>query len=218
MTLNLWGVVVSFVFVFVILFASRYMSRFGIEASRKFVHIVLANWWIIAMIFFDSALFAAIVPFVFIMLNFLSYRYGIFKTVERGGGKEDLGTVYYAISLLILALVSFQNPDLAYIGAVGVFAMGYGDGFAAVVGTSTNFVPFRIFKAKKSLGGSLAMFIATFGAVFLLLVVVGVHNAFLAALLVGLLATVIEILTPRGFDNLTVPLLSTLFYYLVFVL
>lgn len=218
MNLNLWGVVVSFVFVFLILFASRYMSRFGIEASRKFVHIVLANWWIIAMVFFDSALFAAIVPFVFIILNFLSYRYGIFKTVERGGGKEDLGTVYYAISLFILALVSFQRADLAYLGAVGIFAMGYGDGFAAVVGRATNVVPFQIFRSQKSLGGSLAMFVATFLSVFVLLVVVGVPSALLAALLVGLVAMSIELLTPFGLDNLTVPLLTTAFYYLVFVL
>jgi len=218
MTLNLWGIVVSFVFVFFILFASRYMSRFGIEASRKFVHIVLANWWIIAMIFFDSALFAAVVPFVFIILNFLSYRYGIFKTLERGGGKEDLGTVYYAISLFVLALVSFQRPELNYIGAVGVFAMGYGDGFAAVVGQSTNFVSFQIFHSKKSLGGSLSMFVATLISVLILLVVVKVPSALIAAMLIGLLATMIEILTPKGFDNLTVPLLSTLFYYLVFVL
>ena len=212
MTLNLWGIVVSFVFVFFILFASRYMSRFGIEASRKFVHIVLANWWIIAMIFFDSALFAAVVPFVFIILNFLSYRYGIFKTLERGGGKEDLGTVYYAISLFVLALVSFQRPELNYIGAVGVFAMAYGDGFAAVVGQSTNFVPFRIFHSKKSLGGSLSMFVATFVSVFILLVVVGVPHALLGAVLVALLASLIELLSPRWLDNLTVPLLTTAFY------
>ena len=216
MNLNLWGIVASFAFIFVILFASRFMSRFGVEASRKFIHIVLANWWILAMVFFDNWLFAAIVPFIFIVLNFLSYRYGIFKTMERGGGKEDLGTVYYAISLFVLAIFSFQNPSTHYIGAVGIFVMGYGDGFAAIVGKSTRFVPYTLLGQTKSLGGSLTMFGASFIALMLLLLIQGRPEFFIAALTVALFASIVEGVTPFGLDNLTVPILSSFMYYFLF--
>jgi dolichol kinase len=38
-----------------------------------------------------------------------------------------------------------------------------------------------------------------------------------AALATGLVATAIEVFTPLGIDNLTVPILTSLFFYAVFV-
>lgn len=98
------GILISYTFVFVIIDISTLLRNrrlLSSEGSRKFIHIGLANWWILAMLLFSSNIAAAIGPFTFVIINYLSYKKRWFGAMEREGGKEDLGTVYYAFSLLI---------------------------------------------------------------------------------------------------------------------
>ncbi len=46
---------------------------------------------------------------------------------------DGFGTVYYAISILLVTIFSYlqSNP---MIGTTGMLIMGYGDGFAAILG------------------------------------------------------------------------------------
>lgn len=215
---NAWGIVVSFVYIFGVIFLARFMEGFGKEASRKTVHILVCNWWLLAMVFFDSAIWAAIVPACFVVINYLSYRFQIFSSMERGEGKGDLGTVYYAVSLLILALVSFGPLAAPVVGGLGILIMGYGDGFAAVVGTRWPLGSYSIFGGTKSLSGSAAMLVVSFVVSVILLGATGQPQVLLPALVIALLGTIVEAATPLGLDNLTVPLLTSGAYYLWFVL
>lgn len=214
---NLLGILLSFVFIFAVLFLARYLERFGKEYSRKAVHILLCNWWLLAMAFFDHPLWAALVPACFVILNFLSYKYGLFSAMERGAGKEDLGTVYYALSLLILALISFGPLEFPVLGGVGILAMGYGDGLAAVVGKLLPVRQYRIFKSNRSVGGSTVMLAVTFITTALLLFFTGQDMIWQPALAVAAGATVLEAITPLGLDNLTVPLGASAIYWLMLI-
>jgi len=215
---NAWGIVFSFIYVFGVIFLARFLERFGKEVSRKTVHILVCNWWLLAMAFFDSAIWAAIVPACFLVINYLSYRFQIFSAMERGEGKGDLGTVYYAVSLLILALISFGPIGSPVVGGVGILIMGYGDGFAAVVGTRWPIGPYKIFGATKSLSGSATMLVVSFVVSAILLAATGQPQVLLPALVIALLGTIVEAATPLGLDNLTVPLLTSGAYYFWFVL
>ena len=101
-----------------IIASAKVFEKAGKEASRKYIHIMLSNWWIIAMVFFDNMFWAAATPLLFVIVNYLSYKKGIIKVMERDDkdeNKESLGTVYYALSLFILALLTFgplYNPIL----------------------------------------------------------------------------------------------------------
>ncbi|OFV70199.1 diacylglycerol/polyprenol kinase family protein [Acetobacterium wieringae] len=214
---NILGIVVSFIYVFGVIFLAKFLERFGKEASRKAVHILVCNWWLLAMVFFDSPFWAAVVPACFVILNYLSYRFQIFSSMERGGGKGDLGTVYYAISLLLLALITFGPLNNLVVGGVGILIMGYGDGLAAVVGTRWPKWPYQIFGSEKTLSGSLTMLGASFLVTTLLLAATGQPQVLIPAITLALLATVLEAATPLGLDNLTVPLVSAGAYYFLFV-
>ena len=215
---NTLGSIVSFIYVFAVIFLAGFLERFGKEASRKTVHILVANWWLIAMIFFKTPLWAAFVPACFVLLNTLSYRFNLFSAMERGEGRGDLGTVYYAISLLILALFSFSAYGNPIIGGLGILMMGYGDGLAAVVGKKYPLGPYQLGDNKKSLSGSLTMFVASFLVGFLFLTVTGQSQALVPALVLSTIATALEAITPWGLDNLTVPLLSSAAYYWLFTI
>ena len=105
-------------------------EKAGKEASRKFIHIMLSNWWIIAIVFFDNMWWAALLPAIFVIINYVSFKTNLIKVMERDEGdvnKDSLGTVYYAISLLVLALITFGPVNNPLIGLCGILVMGYGD-------------------------------------------------------------------------------------------
>jgi len=218
---NIIGVIISFIFVFTIIGISEVLKKKGIlsvEGSRKFVHVGVSNWWLLAMYIIPNYIFALIPLLIFVVLNYMSYKKNIFSSMERGKGKEDLGTVYFPLSLAVLVLftwwdgVLFKNP---YYGAVGALVMGYGDGFAAILGDQYGKHVYHIRGSKKSIEGSAAMFVFSFLVTIIILflefhILNGLH--FLIAFLVAVVSTLIEGITPLGFDNITVPILSTFFY------
>lgn len=221
---NLWGVLISIVPIFLIIGLATWLQSKGKvndENARKIIHIGVSNWWIMAMLIFTDPLWASIAPFTFIVLNYISYRKNLFAAMERNGN-GNLGTVYFPISLLILSLLTFSNitaiSDSMYIGAVGILVMGYGDGFAAVIGKK--FGKHR-WKSGKSLEGSLTMFIASF-LVTLLVTLVSPYSIHLwlvvaGSLVVASVATLLEAYTPFGLDNLSVPLGSSLIYFVLLI-
>lgn len=210
---NLYGVIVSFIFIAVVIVSSKMFENVSKEASRKFIHIILCNWWIIAMIFFQSPIWACIVPAIFVVINYVSYKYNIISPMERDSEEEKkqdgLGTVYYAVSLLVLAFITFGPLKNPAIGLVGILVMGYGDGFAAIVGKSIKSKEYQLAGAKKTLAGSAAMFIISFIIIYTFLVYSGVDHYFLKGVLIAVMATLAEAIGIKGTDNLTVPLLTS---------
>jgi len=213
--MNILGIIVSFIFIFLIIGVSTFLTNKKIlsgEGSRKFIHIGVANWWIIAMIFFDSPLWAAVVPALFIIINYISYKKQIFKAMERGGEKSDLGTVYYAISLFVLSIVTFWEGMNPYVGAMGILIMGYGDGFAAVIGKKYGKHKFEVMGGQKSLEGATVMFVVSFVVAFIIAQLAG-GSSLLLPLSLAMIATLVELFSPYGTDNLTVPFITSLSYY-----
>ena len=66
---NIYGLILSFLYIGLVIFGAQLFTKAGKEASRKFIHIMLANWWIIAMVFFDNVYVTAILPAVFVIVN-----------------------------------------------------------------------------------------------------------------------------------------------------
>lgn len=215
---NIVGIIISFLFTFSIIGISTIMTKQGIlsgEGSRKFVHIGVSNWWIIAMIFFNNPFYAAIPPGCFVLLNYIAYRKSIFKVMEGERINKDLGTVYFAVSLLILSLITFSSGSHPYIGGLGVLIMGYGDGFAAVFGTKYTKHSFKIWNNTKTLSGTCAMFVFSFLAAFIILKIYNPAFALPISVILAFAATIIEMFSPLGLDNLSVPLLTTYIYILI---
>lgn len=218
---NVWGVLLTVLPIFVIIGLATILQKKGVigdEGSRKFVHIGVSNWWILAMILFDDPLWASIAPLTFIVLNYISYRKNIFSAMERNG-KGNLGTVYFPIALLVLSLLTFSTvigvDQPEYIGAVGILVMGYGDGLAAVIGKAYGT---HRWKSGKSLEGSLTMFVASLLVVLTIALLqplsTSIGLVILVAVGVAMIATLLEVYTPLGLDNLSVPLVTAFVYYL----
>lgn len=191
-------------FVFIILGIAILLDKTHIvddEGSRKFIHIGVSNWWILAMFLFDQDTYylAMIPPFSFIILNYLSYRFNLVKPMERKHKTEnDLGTVYYAVSLFIIAYFAFYY-DIIHIGALAILAMGYGDGFSAIIGGTCKS---KVLYHKKTLAGLITVFAFT-----LIIGLILFPNQWYYILIIASVASGVELFTKKGLDNLTVPLI-----------
>ena len=100
------------------------------------------------------------VPVTFVIINYVSYKNSLLKVKERD--KQDgMGTVYYAVSLVILTTISFEIYRTPLLGLIPNLVMAYGDGFVAVFGKYIKSKNYRLRKTKKSFAGSTTMFVIT---------------------------------------------------------
>lgn len=216
------GLLLSYVFIFLGIIVGGILLKFNVlsnESSRKFIHIYVGNWWIAAMIMFDSAWIASIGPISFVVINYISYKKQLFKGMERGNqSSNDLGTVYYALSLVILTVITFWDKQYAYIGAIGILIMAYGDGLAAVIGKKYGKRIYQIGNVHKSLEGSMTMFLASCCVSVILIMIfttLSIPAVFGISIIISTGATLLEAYTPYGYDNLTVPLGASLLSFIL---
>ena len=207
---NILGIIVSYVFIAIIIISAKFFVKDKSEASRKYIHILLCNWWFIAMYFFDHPIWASFVPFTFIIINYLSYKKNLIDVMEREQ-QDGLGTVYYAISLFVLVIYSFGIIHNPAVGLIGILVMGYGDGLAAVIGQTIPSRKYQIGDAKKSVAGSLTMFVISFIIISLFLVSNNVEFWQIKAILLSVVITILEAVSIKGTDNIVVPILTSLF-------
>lgn len=217
---NVYGVLSATVFIIIILIISIFFEKrsiFSEEGTRKFVHIGVSNYWFIAMYFFDSPYWASIVPALFIVINSLSYRFSLLSSMERSDEKKSgLGTIYYPVSLTILTLFTFSTYSSPFVGALGMLSMGYGDGLAAIFGRLWGKRSLPCFLKKKTVLGTLTMFVVTFMISSAILYVYRPNQTILIPLTLALLGTIFEAMTPNGLDNITVPLGISFIYQWLF--
>lgn len=201
---NIIGILVSYIFIGIIIIFAKFFKK-SEETSRKFIHIMLSNWWLISMYFFENAFWASLVPLSFVIINYISYKRNLISVMERE--KQDgLGTVYYALSLLILSIITYGITKRPEIGLCSTLIMGYGDGLAGVIGKKIKSLEYKIGNTKKTLAGSLTMFIISFIIIAIFSSVTGVNLWLIKSIITAIMLTVIEAVSIKGTDNITIPL------------
>jgi phytol kinase len=140
--------------------------------------------------------------------------------MEHEQRSRNLGTIYFPIALLVNVLLTWAGSIPIWIGGLGIMIMGYGDGLASLVGERFGRRPIIIFGNRKSVAGTVTMFLASaaVSAVFILVFAdapsqgITAPTVAVAALTTAAAATLIELLTPFGLDNLTVPIITALLF------
>ena len=211
-----------YVYVIAIFLIAENVLKSRPEFSRKFLHIMVGNM-IFAMPFFSS-------PWIMIIGLTLPASIGTFLLTEYSPIKIEnsmtesghaLGLFFYSAIWTVL-LVVFGNH--LWIVALAIVPLVYGDGFAALIGIKFGKVKFSIFGSTKSLEGSLSMFVVTtVMSVFVWMVFTSIgYNMpefnIVNILIISAVATLCEALSYGGIDNLTVPAVTSILYYLVAVL
>ncbi len=171
-TIGQWaGLGISYVFIFAVIGIAQLLLKAGLldaSATRKVVHIGVAHWWILAMLFIDDVGIALIGPVSFILINWVSYRRHVFAAMEHPEPRSNLGTVYFPIALTILVGLTWSGLFPTWYGLAAILVLGWGDGLASIVGehpgVRNEALRFAVPGGRKSVLGTAAMFFAA-GAV-----------------------------------------------------
>lgn len=214
------GVLLVYIYVAILLIATEKLLDKWPEASRKVLHIMVGNIAFLLPIFITAEVMAFVAAGPFILFTFLMSPHTPIKSIRgrTSAAGHSMGLVYYAITWAILAYVFFDNMVVI---AIGILAMSYGDGFASVIGIRFGKKKYNVCGDEKSYVGSFAMFVFTFVATIVAVLYYGIDitNYLLAVLLlISLVAAVVEGITPKGLDNLTVPFSAVLIYWYLLLL
>ncbi len=182
------------------------------EVTRKFLHVAVGLLVGISPFVFQSPKAPLWLAVIFIILNILSLK----KEALDGMNKTEritYGTVLFPVAFFILILTCWGHHNSVFIMAM--FIMAISDTMASIIGERISKPHvYRWGLDSKSVEGSLAMGISTFILVAVLFPFLMRMDGFTltyptilwAAVATAILCTVLEGLSGRGSDNLTVPL------------
>jgi phytol kinase len=212
----------------------RRKMNLGSDFTRKIVHLFAgAAIWTVP--YYPHPWVATLVALTFVIMLALANteRFGrFFAAMAR---PEDLehgsvrGPFWYAVSITILtAIFTFTGFDQYYfVAGAAIMIMMLGDGMSAPIGMKYGGNHSRIiFGSRRSLHGCIALFIFGFiGAmiafwwfgIFSLTVFTpgaGYINMIILALIGAITATIVELVSPKGTDNVTLPLISCVAMFL----
>ena len=200
------GYLLTYIYVFLILIVLGLMKKKRIisgQTSRKLIHILMGFTWIVIAYFFKTSIHMIILPITMVIFNFISYKFNIIKSMEQEN-KDSKGTIYYALSFVILATITyFYPPFLPYYG-IGVFTLSIGDGIAPFIGKKWN--KYKIAKTNKTYAGSLIVLLCTILVVSIFSSYYHLDLNIIKIVLLGLISIPLELINIKGSDNLTLPI------------
>ncbi len=203
----------------IVVLSIRKFTNIGDELYRKLLHFVLLGSLFLWTVSFSSwqIKVLTVIGFVGIVYPILMF-FERFRTYSRmvderkkGELKKSLIVVFLMFAL-VLAVAEGIFDDRC-LTLASVYAWGVGDAFAALIGKKygRHKLTGRFLSGKKSLEGTIAMFLTSFVSVLLLLLRRGgVHSGWivLTAAVTAAVSAVCELYTKDGMDTLTCPLVS----------
>ncbi len=216
---DILALIIVYIYVIIVFVIAELVLKTKPEVSRKFLHIMVGNM-IFAMPFFaDSWTMVWFLTLPITVALFFLTEYSPIKienSVTESG--HALGLFFYAaIWTILIAIFSKQ----LWIVALAIVPMVYGDGFAALIGQKFGKIKYAVFGGTKSLEGSLTMFvITTVMSVFVWMVFTSIGYPMpefnlVYIIAISAVATVCEALSYGGIDNLSVPTITSILYYLI---
>lgn len=199
------GLAGAFIVIFLLGEAIRRLMPSSPEISRKFVHL-------------SGGLTALSFPYLFkyhwtvlglaagfSLIIVVAKLKGVLKSVH-GVERKSYGAMLFPVSVYLVFLLGHNKPVLYF---VSILVMTVADTLAAVVGGRYGSIRYEVEGIEKSLEGSTVFFFVTFLCVHLsLLLMTGIErlDSVLIALVIAVLVTGFEAISPTGSDNFFVPL------------
>ncbi len=181
------------------------------DISRKITHICAGSAIVFLPLFIDTGWSHYLNITVFAVWTVLLIQKGLFaadddqavKTMTRTGDKRELlkGTLYFVIVAMICGTLYYKQ----FPGVLAMAILGWGDGLAPIIGTRYGKLKYRVL-SDKSVEGSLAFLVGSIfaGLFFVWLIVPELFDAG-KIVTIAFIATVVEGVSPKEVDNLTIP-------------
>ena len=192
----------------------RKLLKWSSNTTRKIVHITTGVFVASTPLLLNSKIPIIIISAIFTIINFFAIRLGFFPGMHATS-RRSYGTVFYPLALVILLIFFWGENQLILV--ISMLVLAFADPLAALTGEKlTHLKQYQLARDKKTLAGSVVMFLTTVIIVFWGLKF-GIYyfagnweittlQVVWMALVVGIIATVCEALSAYGSDNLSIPL------------
>ncbi|MHA2058795.1 MAG: diacylglycerol/polyprenol kinase family protein [Candidatus Thorarchaeota archaeon] len=217
---------------------ARKKRNLGSEVTRRIVHLFAgAAIWTVP--YYPHPWVATLVALTFVIMLGLANtdRFsGFFAAMARPEDTENnsvRGPFWYAVSITILTgIFTFTGYyEFYFIAGAAIHIMMFGDGMSAPIGMKYGQNSTReIFGSKRSVPGTLAVFIFGFLGSLLAFWWFGIFSLadpvfvtggnilwfemVVLALIGAITATLVEFVSPKGTDNITLPLIACLVMFI----
>ncbi len=172
--------------------------------TRKIVHILVGFEWLILYLFMGVSVHFVAVCLIFTALVMFAYFSKTMPMISSDS-ENAAGTVYYCISMTVMAIISLFVKDAVLSFGVAVFCTSFGDGFAGIAGQSIKSHNPKIYQ-NKTLFGILANFAFSFITALIFVLVFDFDADFKYMLLIAGIAAEVELFVGKGLDNIALPL------------
>ncbi len=215
----LYGTLVTVLYIIVaasIMLIARKLIRIPDELFRKILHFILLGAYIPLCFAFEAwwmaTVFSASLIVVLLPVLALAERIPMFSSFvnERKKGEFKSSMVLAVGMMAFSTTVCWGLFGDKYLVLASIYAWGVGDALAALIGKKygKHKIKWKIADGKKSVEGSLAMFICTLVSVFTVLIVRGgiaIPMCLLIAVFSALVCTFTELCAKNGLDTVICP-------------
>ncbi len=225
------------IFIPLILYKKDTISKF---TARKTIHI-FAGLAILSAPFYFWPFWPTIIAGTLTIFVFLSSKesklkqfkdlYDAISEEQEEGLKRAFlqGPFFYCLSITFLVFIfGILAPNQFYFPIAGVLLMIFADTLASIIGKRWGKISVSLFwtNSKRTLEGSLTFFITALILCYLSFYLFGtliptfqealdIPSVLIYSLITSAIATVIELISPSTYDDLTVPIGSTITIYLL---
>ena len=215
----LYGTFITVLYIAVavgIMFIVRKLTGISDELFRKILHFILLGAYIPLCFAFEAWWMATVYALSLIIILFpslfLAQRIPMFSAFvnERKKG-EFISSMVYAVGMMAFSIaVCWGLVGDKYLVLASIYAWGIGDALAALIGKrfGKHKIKWKIADNKKSVEGSLVMFVCALVSVFSVLLVKGgiaIPMCLLIAVLSALICTLTELCAKNGLDTVICP-------------
>ena len=199
-----------------IMLLARMLFTIPDELFRKILHFILLGAYIPLVFAFETwwmaAAFAASLVVILFPVLLLAEKIPVFSSFvnERKKG-EFRSSMVLAVGMMAFSVtICWGLFGDKYLVLASIYAWGVGDAFAALVGKrfGKHKIKWKLADGKKSIEGSVAMFLCALTSVFSVLVVRGGIDFVMCAViavLAALVCTISEMCTKNGLDTVVCP-------------
>lgn len=213
----------------VILMRIRVRFRLDPKTSRKIYHIFIftAAWFIQTFFgFYALAIFASIILLMAFDMLFIKKDKSLILSMSATSthffGKTKNRHIIVPFCMTALGGI-LNNIFFVAFAPIGYLVAGWGDAAGSIIGKKhgKHFYSFKLlgkYKVKKSIEGSIGVYIFSVLAILVGLHFLGVAFLFslITAIFFGLVITLVEAISPLYSDNLTIQLITGLMLWVIF--
>jgi dolichol kinase len=182
------------------------------EYTRKWSHMASGFLSLLFPFYFQSALWVGIICGLFMMVLLLSKRFGLLPSINAVDRHTHGSALFPVAVFMAFCAYKLRQNELIYF-YLPILTLAICDVCAALVGKAFPIKKIQVFGEKKSLGGFLA-FIVSSVLLNYTLFLFDFRLPLVTVVAVSVVAAVVELICPKGFDNIGIPLAVIVALYL----